>query len=70
MKLILKLISQGYSFSKLYKYSIESPDEYVIFVAEKKATSTTPEILVQLRSQFLWLEGEHSAIEKILFRFS
>lgn len=59
-----KLISHGYSFSKLYKYSIESPDEYVIFVAEKKATNTTPEILVQIRSQFLWLEGEHSSIEK------
>ena len=59
-----KLISQGYSFSKLYKYSIESPDEYVIFVAEKKATDKTPELIVQLRSEFLWINGEHAAIEK------
>ena len=59
-----KLITQGYSFSRLYKFSIESPDEFIIFVAEKKATEKTPEIIVQLRSEFLWLNGEHDAIEK------
>lgn len=48
----------------MYFYSIEKKDKYIIFISRKKATENTPEILVQIRSEFLWLYGEHRAIEE------
>ncbi len=48
----------------MYSYSVEKKDKYVIFFSRKKATKDTPEIFVQIRSQFLWLYGEHRAIEE------
>lgn len=57
------LFTTGLGFG-MYAYSIEKSDKYIIFIARKKATKDTPEILVQLRSQFLWLYGEHRAVEE------
>ncbi len=48
----------------MYSYSIEKKDKYIIFFSRKKATENTPEVLVQIRSEFLWLYGEHRAIEE------
>lgn len=49
---------------QMYSYSIEKKDKYIFFFARKKATEDTPEVLVQIRSQYLWLYGEHRAIEE------
>lgn len=57
------LLTTGLSFG-MFAYSIEKKDKYIIFIARKKATDSTPEIIVQLRSQYLWLFGEHRAVEE------
>lgn len=59
----LEFFTNGLGFG-MYAYSIEKKDKYTIFISRKKATEETPEILVQIRSQFLWLYGEHRAIEE------
>ena len=57
------LITSGLGFG-MFAYSIEKKDKYIIFVARKKANEDTPEIIVQIRSQFLWLYGEHRAVQE------
>lgn len=57
------LVTTGLGFG-MFAYSIEKKDKYIIFVARTKATDNTPEILVQIRSQFLWLYGEHRAVNE------
>jgi len=44
----------------MYPYFLESADRYSLFIT-KHATNNTPEIWVQIRSQFLWLYGVHHA---------
>lgn len=65
---ILHEISTDLTISSLsfgmYHYSIEKKDKYIIFFSKKKATDNTPEVLVQIRSEFLWLFGEHDAIHE------
>lgn len=45
----------------LYNYCIEKKGEYMIFIADHQVSDSTPQILIQLRSEFLWLKGEHQA---------
>lgn len=55
-------ICNGYSFG-LYKFDIELPDEYLILIADKLPNDDTPQIIVQLRSYYLWLHGIVKAVE-------
>lgn len=56
-------VTSGLGF-QMYTYSIEKLDKYIFFICRKKASDETPEIIVQIRSQFLWLYGEHKALEQ------
>lgn len=58
-------LCNGYSFG-IYKYDIELPDEYLILVADTVPNKDTPEIIVQLRSYYLWLHGVVKALENSL----
>jgi hypothetical protein len=53
----------GYSFG-FYKYHIGKTDCFDIFIADSIPNKETPAIFVQLRSQFLWLEGCERAFQK------
>lgn len=57
-----KYICNGYSFG-IYKFDIELPDEYLILVADHVPNEDTPNVIVQLRSYYLWLHGVVKALE-------
>ena len=46
---------------KMYRFGISRPDCFDIFVAESVPDCNTSPIVVQLRSQFLWLRGTEAA---------
>lgn len=52
--------------SKPYLWDLEKKDQYMMFFLSKKMNDKTPEIWVQIRSQYLWLYGEYYAIEHSL----
>ncbi|MGN7119059.1 hypothetical protein ACTHQ8_22725 [Lysinibacillus odysseyi] len=56
----------GVAASKIYRYDLQQPDKFAVFIAPSTPNENTPEIIVQLRSQYLWLEGEKQAILKSL----
>lgn len=60
-----KYIVNGYTFG-FYNYDLELKDEYLILVAENVPNESTPHILVQLRSYFLWLYGADAALKRSL----
>jgi len=66
--LVLNSIRSDFVISPLgfgmYSYCIEKKDKYMIFISRKLPTEETPPVLVQIRSQYLWLYGEHRAIEE------
>lgn len=47
---------------KIFKYDFERVDKYNVFIAGNLPNENTPSLIVQLRSQYLWLNGEHSAV--------
>lgn len=49
----------------LYPIFLESPDRYSVFITDT-TKNNTPEIWVQIRSQFLWLYGEHHCVTESL----
>ena len=55
-------LCNGYTFGQ-YKYDVELPDEYLFLIAENVKNKETPNIIVQLRSYFLWLHGIVKALE-------
>lgn len=57
------LITNGLGFG-MFAYSVEKKNKYTIFIARKKASEETPEVIVQIRSEFLWLYGEHKAVSE------
>lgn len=57
-----KYICNGYSFG-IYKYDVELPDEYLILITDSVPNDDTPNIIVQLRSYYLWLHGVVKALE-------
>lgn len=59
-------LMNGIAASKIYRYDLQQPDRFAIFIAPTTPNENTPEIIVQLRSQYLWLEGEKQAILKSL----
>lgn len=56
------LVTHGLGFG-MFAYSVEKKDKYIFFITRKRATDDTPDIIVQLRSQYLWQYGEHKAVE-------
>lgn len=56
----------GVAASKIYRYDLQQPDKFAVFIAPSTPNEGTPEMIVQLRSQYLWLEGEKQAILKSL----
>lgn len=55
----LKMRNVGFS---IYRYGIEITDEFIVFIAKSIPNSKTPPLIVQLRSQYLWLRGERRAV--------
>lgn len=58
-----------FRFGGFYKYCIEYPEQFDIFIAEyvpdgEKGESVTSEIIVQIRSYLLWTIGPVKAFEK------
>jgi hypothetical protein len=49
---------------RMYIYSVSVADKFDIFFAEKTPNKETNEIMVQVRSQFIWLEGLEDAYMK------
>ena len=47
-----------------YRYDIEKKDKYIIFLMHNQINPNTPELWVQIRSQFLWTYGEYRAVEE------
>lgn len=60
------LIMNGIGFS-IYQYDIEKKHKYIIFFANSCPNDDTPEIIVQIRAEYLWLEGEHKALRSSYF---
>lgn len=55
-------LMNGVAASKIYRYDLQQPDRFSVFVAPNTPNPETPEMIVQLRSQFLWLVGEKQAV--------
>lgn len=55
-------LMNGVAASKIYRYDLQQPDKFAVFVAPNTPNPETPELIVQLRSQFLWLKGENRAV--------
>lgn len=55
-------LMNGVAASKIYRYDLQQPDKFAVFIAPATPNERTPELIVQLRSQYLWLEGEKQAI--------
>lgn len=54
----------GLSFNQ-YTYCLEKKDNFLIFFSRKKSTVSTPSIFIQIRSQALWLKGEHQCLLEV-----
>ena len=54
------LISKGFGFG-MYKRDIQCEHFFSAFVADRIPNKTTPEIFIQLRSEYLWLHGDIKA---------
>jgi hypothetical protein len=63
LSLSTKFIMNGIGFAK-YEYDFGIPDKFHCFVLNQQLNEDTSEIWVQLRSQYLWLDGEYKAIEE------
>lgn len=70
-------LMNGVAASKIYRYDLQQSDKFAMFIAPSLPNPDTPEFIVQLRSQFLWLVGEKEAvlqslkeIEELLSNFS
>lgn len=59
----IQLLYTTQSFAGYYNNCISCPDRFDIFLATKTPTDVTSEILVQLRSMPLWLDGVNSIFE-------
>lgn len=53
------------SFNRMYTYCIEKKDQFLVFFAKKQMTENTPPLFIQIRSQALWLYGEHKCLTMI-----
>jgi len=55
-------VMNGVAASKIYRYDLQQVDKFAVFIASNVPNEGTPEIIVQLRSQYLWLVGEKQAV--------
>lgn len=55
-------VMNGVAASKIYRYDLQQLDKFAIFIAANVPNENTPEIIVQLRSEYLWLVGEKQAV--------
>lgn len=60
----VQLNYRNFSFGGFYKTCIECPEEFDIFIADSVPTDITSQIIVQIRSCSLWLNGVQKAFEK------
>lgn len=60
-----EFLMNGIGF-KPYTYDIHKVDKYTAFVMGYELNKDTPQIMVQLRSQNLWLYGEYQAVSEAL----
>lgn len=60
------LVVRPFMGFRMYKYNLSKKDCFDIFVAEKVPNEKTSTIFVQVRSEFLWLNGVEKAIEQSL----
>lgn len=63
---INNLLYRPFSFSRYYRYCLEVPEEFDIFIAQYVPTDKTSQMIVQLRSNCLWLSGIYKAFEDSL----
>ena len=59
----VQLNYRAFTFSGMYKYCIECPDVFDIFIADSVPSEVTSQIVVQLRSRPLWLDTTIGAFE-------
>lgn len=52
------------SFAHLYNHCICLPDYFDIFISTNPPNVDTPQIVVQLRSKILWMDGVHVSFDK------
>ena len=52
----------GVAASKIYRLDLQQADKFAVFIAASTPNEYTPEIIVQLRSQYLWLLGDRQAV--------
>lgn len=55
------------NFAGTYNWMLHLPDQYDIFIASKTANEKTAQMLVQIRSETLWIDGVNAAVEATLF---
>jgi hypothetical protein len=60
-----EFIMNGIGF-KPYTYDIQKVDKYTMFVMGYELNKDTPQLMIQLRSQNLWLYGEYKAVEEAI----
>lgn len=53
--------------SSPYQWDLEQKDRFIAFFLDSKPNKNTPEIWLQIRSQFLWLSGEHEAVLRSIY---
>lgn len=56
------------SYAEIYTYRLSEPDMFDIFITSYLPNPNTPRIVVQLRSEYLWLDGVYSALEESFLR--
>lgn len=59
-------LMNGIALSPIYKHDLQKPDKYFVMIAPNLPNENTPQFIVQLRSQYLWLRGEKAAVKESL----
>lgn len=62
-KFLDDLVVRPFFGFRMYKYNISKKDCFDIFVASSVPNPKTPTIFVQIRSEYLWLNGTEKAVE-------
>ncbi len=59
-------ILKPFTFAKFYNVNIQRPECYDFFIARQVPNIDTAQVIVQIRSYYLWLHGVHKAYDKSL----
>lgn len=49
---------------EIYKFRLSAPDFFDLFLTDKKPTSDTPDAIIQLRSNCLWIDGVYNSFRE------